>query len=104
MSTGYDGKANDVWSLGIILYQMVMGDFPWKSRSPAELIQEITRYIYDRSVLKLKDMDFDVKDIVMDCLQLQEHERATIDQLLWKVESKLYQNVKTYDCNFRPLP
>ena len=29
MSIGYDGKANDVWSLGIMIFQMVSGGFPW---------------------------------------------------------------------------
>lgn len=34
MGTGYDGKANDIWTLGIMLYQMTTGLFPWMSSSP----------------------------------------------------------------------
>jgi len=37
MGIGYDGKANEIWSLGIILFQLVTGKFPWKAVNIEEL-------------------------------------------------------------------
>jgi serine/threonine protein kinase len=37
----YDGRASDVWSLGVVLFVMATAALPWKSTVPASLFQEI---------------------------------------------------------------
>ena len=53
MGVGYDGKANEIWSLGVLLYQMITGGFPWKVKSMNELTDELLRFIRDEIKLKL---------------------------------------------------
>jgi len=47
---------------------MVTGGFPWMAKTPTELLNEVNKFVSDPSALKLKDLDFDIKDIVIDCL------------------------------------
>jgi serine/threonine protein kinase len=38
----YDGQKADVWSLGVVLYVMITGGFPWTTFNQGALINEIT--------------------------------------------------------------
>jgi serine/threonine protein kinase len=38
---GYDGRASDVWSLGVVLFVMATAKLPWRSTTNADLFREI---------------------------------------------------------------
>jgi len=41
--TPFDGQKSDCWSLGIVLYTMIFGSFPFNGQNPKELFQQILK-------------------------------------------------------------
>jgi serine/threonine protein kinase len=42
----YDGRANDIWGCGVILFAMVTGQLPWTKRNQTQLFAQIRRGEY----------------------------------------------------------
>ena len=42
----YNGKTNDIWSCGVILFAMVTGQLPWTKRNQAQLFEQIKKGEY----------------------------------------------------------
>jgi serine/threonine protein kinase len=44
---GYDGRASDVWSLGVVLFVMATATVPWRSTTQTHLFEEIAQADYN---------------------------------------------------------
>ncbi|OHS99209.1 hypothetical protein TRFO_34343 [Tritrichomonas foetus] len=74
----YNGKTNDMWSCGVILFAMVTGQLPWTKRNQAQLFEQIKKgeYIIPDYV------SAKCKDLIKGLLCVDPKKRLTIGQAM----------------------
>lgn len=65
---------NDIWSVGVILYEILHGKAPWACSNERQLIEEINK----NSIYLLKNLSEDLKDFIRKCLTSDEKKRITL--------------------------
>ncbi|EAL65884.1 hypothetical protein DDB_G0283109 [Dictyostelium discoideum AX4] len=92
-NSDYDEKC-DIWSLGILLYQMAYGTLPYRysgdpfidedpNRNLPSLIDEIAGFSNNRLIFpQIPQRSRDLKDMITILLRAKPHERPTISQIL----------------------
>jgi len=68
----YHGRSMTVWSLGILLYDMVLGDIPFEQDE-----QIIKAHLHFRGKLSS-----DVKDLIQKCLSVRPQDRPSIEEVI----------------------
>eukprot|EP01041_Mallomonas_annulata_P009083 gene9083-18820_t len=76
--TEYDGKPTDMWSMGILLYALLCGCFPFRARSYPDLYRRIARGHFTVP----EELSTSVKDLLRQLLQLDAHTRVTASNAL----------------------
>ena len=74
----YSSKT-DVWSLGVIWFQMVYGRTPWKGKSAFNLLKEIegSELIFPKTPIVTKE----IKNIIGNMLKIEENERFSWERI-----------------------
>eukprot|EP01017_Pseudomicrothorax_dubius_P013718 TRINITY_DN16139_c0_g1_i1.p1 TRINITY_DN16139_c0_g1~~TRINITY_DN16139_c0_g1_i1.p1 ORF type:complete len:230 (-),score=53.63 TRINITY_DN16139_c0_g1_i1:34-681(-) len=96
----YSSKC-DVWSLGIILYQLLFGTIPWKALTmellPAEILNKPLVFGYD-------PVSENMRDFIRGCLQINEKDRYSWDEVFRHPLLTFYQQVKAVSYTHLTLP
>ena len=68
---------NDIWSIGIMIYELLHGDTPWECRTEHELIDKMVRVPVSFKVT----VSDSVKAFIKKCLEVDESKRMGLSDL-----------------------
>ncbi|XP_013409915.1 tribbles homolog 2-like [Lingula anatina] len=77
-NTPYSGKAADMWSLGVILYTMLFGRYPFHDTEPSALFRKILRGQYNVP----ETVSSKARCLIRSLLRQDPSERLTADEVL----------------------
>ena len=75
---GYYGFACDIWSVGVVLYLMLYGIYPFRATNTINLIESIIKGIYTLS----DDISEESRDLIKNWFEIDPKLRFTIPQIL----------------------
>ena len=99
---GFDAKRNDCFSLGVLLFVITIGNFPF---SKASYSDEKYKYIVKKNYERFWDFFNDIeiseefKDLINNLINLDPLQRLNVDQILEHPWIKKYINEKIRDNN-----
>ncbi|CAD8178098.1 unnamed protein product [Paramecium octaurelia] len=70
----------DIWSIGIMTYQLITGDYPWMGDDPTQLLKSIKSQKLSFPLQIQISQEF--KEFIINCLQFEEKDRYNWDDLL----------------------
>lgn len=92
-SEAYSSKT-DIWSLGVLLFEMIYGKYPFHAKDMTELLNQHLK-VKDQGIEfpADKNIDASVKSLIQNLLRYSEKDRYSIDQVL--SDEALKKDMKT---------
>lgn len=82
-----DGRS-DVWSIGVILFELLAGERPFNSSSKIDLLEEILERPVKPLELFLGDINSDLRNLVVNCLAKRAEDRISTAKTISDVMGK----------------
>ncbi|KAK8893143.1 hypothetical protein M9Y10_021558 [Tritrichomonas musculus] len=97
----YDGRKSDIWSLGVILFAMLTGEFPWNLSNTSVMVQQILNADYSFP----NYLNAQSKDLISKMLKVPPNDRISMEDILKHPFLKLAQTanvVKRHSLTVKP--
>ena len=70
---------NDIWSIGIMLFELLHGETPWECKTEKELMEKMVRIpVRFRETLGISE---ETKQFIKKCLEVSEDQRMSLGDL-----------------------
>lgn len=73
---------SDIWSLGVIIYYMVIGNYPFKGKDKKEVFQNTLRNRWDKEALDDAKISNELKDLIKKIFVIDRKKRISLDNIM----------------------
>ena len=94
----YDGKLSDIWSLGVILYELVTNDHPWNYNNTSLMIKQISKAQFTLP----RDLSPFCQDLIKSILIVNPLDRILIEQIISHPWMKIISKKKNFERSSLP--
>lgn len=91
---------NDIWSIGIMIFELLHGETPWECKTEKELMDKmVTVPVTFRESLSLSE---GMKLFIKKCLEVNEEQRMSLNDLKEWNKNNSYESLKDGGMNYLP--